>query len=155
MAQETGKVLRWLKAEGDDVAKGEPLMEVETDKVTVEVEAPADGRLAALRAGEGAEVPVGEAIAVIVAPGEDVPTTSEGIGAVLVFRGLAAGRSGAGCGPGAAHRAPTPPRLAEGTPAGRRARHRPRRARWRQWTARRGRRGRHPRREPGPGISGR
>ena len=84
MAQETGKVLRWLKAEGDDVAKGEPLMEVETDKVTVEVEAPADGRLAALRAGEGAEVPVGEAIAVIVAPGEDVPTTSEGIGAVLV-----------------------------------------------------------------------
>jgi pyruvate dehydrogenase E2 component (dihydrolipoamide acetyltransferase) len=73
MAQETGKVLRWLKAEGDEVAKGEPLMEVETDKVTVEIEAPADGQLAGLRAPEGAEVPVGETIAVIVAPGEDAP----------------------------------------------------------------------------------
>ena len=59
MAQETGKVLRWLKAEGDEVAKGEPLMEVETDKVTVEIEAPADGLLAGVRAPEGAEVPVG------------------------------------------------------------------------------------------------
>jgi pyruvate dehydrogenase E2 component (dihydrolipoamide acetyltransferase) len=73
MAQETGKVLRWLKAEGDEVTKGEPLMEVETDKVTVEIEAPADGVLAALRAPEGAEVPVGETVALIAAPGEDVP----------------------------------------------------------------------------------
>jgi pyruvate dehydrogenase E2 component (dihydrolipoamide acetyltransferase) len=84
MAQETGKVLRWLKGEGDDVAKGEPLLEVETDKVTVEIEAPVDGRLAALRAGEGAEVPVGEAVAVIVGAGEDLPTTNESIGAVMV-----------------------------------------------------------------------
>ena len=84
MAQETGKVLRWLKAEGDDVAKGEPLLEVETDKVTVEIEAPAEGRLAALRAGEGSEVPVGEAVAVIVAAGEELPATSESIGAVMV-----------------------------------------------------------------------
>ena len=45
MAQETGKLLRWLKADGDTVVKGEPLMEVETDKVTVEVEAQADGVL--------------------------------------------------------------------------------------------------------------
>lgn len=73
MAQETGKVLRWLKAEGEEVTKGEPLMEVETDKVTVEIEAPADGLLALLRAPEGAEVPVGQTVAVIVAPGEDVP----------------------------------------------------------------------------------
>jgi pyruvate dehydrogenase E2 component (dihydrolipoamide acetyltransferase) len=72
MAQETGKVLRWLKAEGDEVTKGEPLMEVETDKVTVEIEAPADGVLAGLRAAEGAEVPVGETVAVIAAPGEEV-----------------------------------------------------------------------------------
>jgi len=69
MAQETGKVLRWLKAEGEEVTKGEPLMEVETDKVTVEIEAPADGLLAALRAPEGADVPVGQTVAVIVAPG--------------------------------------------------------------------------------------
>jgi pyruvate dehydrogenase E2 component (dihydrolipoamide acetyltransferase) len=73
MAQETGKVLRWLKAEGDEVAKGEPLMEVETDKVTVEIEAPTDGLLAGLRAPEGADVPVGEAVAVILAPGEALP----------------------------------------------------------------------------------
>jgi pyruvate dehydrogenase E2 component (dihydrolipoamide acetyltransferase) len=73
MAQETGKVLRWLKAEGDEVAKGEPLMEVETDKVTVEIEAPTDGLLAGLTAAEGAEVPVGHAVAVILAPGEALP----------------------------------------------------------------------------------
>ena len=73
MAQETGKVLRWLKAEGDEVAKGEPLMEVETDKVTVEIEAPTDGLLAGLRAAEGADVPVGHAVAVILAPGEALP----------------------------------------------------------------------------------
>ena len=73
MAQETGKVLRWLKAEGDEVAKGEPLMEIETDKVTVEIEAPADGLLAGLRAAEGDDVPVGEAVAVILAPGEALP----------------------------------------------------------------------------------
>jgi pyruvate dehydrogenase E2 component (dihydrolipoamide acetyltransferase) len=73
MAQETGKVLRWLKSEGETVAKGEPLMEVETDKVTVEVEAPADGTLAGLTAGEGEDVPVGRPVAVILAPGEEAP----------------------------------------------------------------------------------
>jgi pyruvate dehydrogenase E2 component (dihydrolipoamide acetyltransferase) len=73
MAQETGKLVRWLKAEGEAVAKGEPLMEVETDKVTVEVEAPADGTLAALSAGEGEDVPVGQPVAVILAAGEDAP----------------------------------------------------------------------------------
>ena len=71
MAQETGKVLRWLKADGAGVVKGEPLLEVETDKVTVEIEAPADGTLAAVSAGEGDEVPVGSVIALVLAPGED------------------------------------------------------------------------------------
>jgi pyruvate dehydrogenase E2 component (dihydrolipoamide acetyltransferase) len=73
LAQETGKVLRWLKAEGESVAKGEPLLEVETDKVTVEVEAPADGTLGGLRAAEGDDVPVGQAVAFILAPGESAP----------------------------------------------------------------------------------
>jgi pyruvate dehydrogenase E2 component (dihydrolipoamide acetyltransferase) len=73
MAQETGKVLRWLRAEGDEVAKGDPLLEVETDKVTVEVEAPADGTLAAVTAAEGDDVPVGRPIAVVVAAGEAAP----------------------------------------------------------------------------------
>ncbi|HEX5467634.1 MAG TPA: dihydrolipoamide acetyltransferase family protein [Gaiellaceae bacterium] len=72
LAQETGKVLRWLKAEGENVAKGEPLLEVETDKVTVEVEAPADGVVAAIRA-EGDDVPVGEAVAYVLSPGESPP----------------------------------------------------------------------------------
>jgi pyruvate dehydrogenase E2 component (dihydrolipoamide acetyltransferase) len=73
MAQETGRIVRWLKAEGDTVAKGEPLMEIETDKVTVEIEAPADGTLAGVRAGEGDEVPVGEAVAFILGAGEEAP----------------------------------------------------------------------------------
>ena len=73
MAQETGKVLRWFKAEGEQVAKGEPLMEVETDKVTVEVESPAEGTLASVRAAEGEDVPVGEVVAVVLAAGEAAP----------------------------------------------------------------------------------
>jgi pyruvate dehydrogenase E2 component (dihydrolipoamide acetyltransferase) len=70
MAQETGKVLRWLKHDGDTVRRGEPLLEIETDKVTVEIEAPADGTLAGVRVAEGAEVPVGEVIALVLAAGE-------------------------------------------------------------------------------------
>src|SRR5438067_11729035 len=70
MAQDTGRVLRWLRREGELVAKGEPLLEVETDKVTVEIEAPADGTLGGVRVPEGAEVPVGTVIAVVLAAGE-------------------------------------------------------------------------------------
>jgi len=77
MAQETGKVLAWRKREGDRVSKGEPLLEIETDKAVVEVEAPADGILAGIKAIEGAEVPVGRTIAWIIAPGEALPTESE------------------------------------------------------------------------------
>ncbi len=73
MAQETGKVLRWLKPEGASVAKGEPIMEIETDKVTVEIEAPASGILAGLRAREGDTVPVGQTIGWVLAAGESVP----------------------------------------------------------------------------------
>ena len=70
MAQEKGTLVRWLKAEGESITKGEPLMEVETDKATVEVEAPASGILAGVTAAPGDEVPVGQRIAVILAPGE-------------------------------------------------------------------------------------
>ena len=72
MAQETGKVVRWLKQDGESVTKGEPLLEIETDKVTVEIESPAAGTLAAVTAPDGAEVPVGTVIAVVLAPGEIV-----------------------------------------------------------------------------------
>ena len=70
MAQETGKVIRWLKTEGAQVTKGDPLIEIETDKATVEVESPASGILAQVTAREGDEVPVGRTIAVIRAPDE-------------------------------------------------------------------------------------
>jgi pyruvate dehydrogenase E2 component (dihydrolipoamide acetyltransferase) len=77
MAQDTGKVLRWLKSDGATVAKGEPLLEVETDKVTVEIEAPADGTLAGVTASEGAEVPVGSVIALVLAEGEALASAPE------------------------------------------------------------------------------
>src|SRR5947199_3755869 len=77
MAQETGKLLAWRKKEGDRVAKGEPLLEIETDKAVVEVEAPADGVLAGINAFEGSDIPVGQTIAWIVAPGESPPVHRE------------------------------------------------------------------------------
>lgn len=73
MAQETGKIVNWLKKEGDKITKGEPLLEVETDKAVVEIEAPGDGVLAGVKQTEGAVVPVGQTIAWIVAPGEKPP----------------------------------------------------------------------------------
>jgi pyruvate dehydrogenase E2 component (dihydrolipoamide acetyltransferase) len=76
MAQETGKLLAWRKKEGERVTKGEPLLEIETDKAVVEIEAPADGILAGVRSEVGAVVPVGETIAWIVAPGEKPPVAS-------------------------------------------------------------------------------
>ena len=73
VAQETGRILRWLKQEGEEVEQGAPIMEIETDKVTVEVEAPASGTLAGLRASEGADVPVGQVVALVLATGEEAP----------------------------------------------------------------------------------
>ena len=70
LAQETGKVLRWLKSAGDRVVKGEPIVEIETDKVTVEVEAPASGVLGEVSAREGDVVGVGKTIALVFAAGE-------------------------------------------------------------------------------------
>ncbi|TMC03617.1 MAG: 2-oxo acid dehydrogenase subunit E2 [Chloroflexi bacterium] len=70
MNQDTGRLLQWLKREGETVTRGEPLMEVETDKATVEVEAPASGVLARVTALPGDKVPVGELLAVILAVGE-------------------------------------------------------------------------------------
>src|SRR5215472_6565204 len=73
MAQETGKIISWLKKEGEAINKGEPLLEIETDKAVVEVEATADGILAGVKSQEGDVVPVGVTIAWIVAPGEKPP----------------------------------------------------------------------------------
>ena len=73
MAQETATVIEWLKQEGEQVEKGEPLLMVETDKVTVEIESPASGILAGVRVGPQQVVPVTEIIAYILQPGEELP----------------------------------------------------------------------------------
>ena len=73
MAQETGVLVRWLKKPGESVVKGEPLMEVETDKTTVDIESTAAGTLGGVLAVEGDVVPVGQTIAWILGPGEQPP----------------------------------------------------------------------------------
>jgi pyruvate dehydrogenase E2 component (dihydrolipoamide acetyltransferase) len=73
MAQETGKLISWLKKEGEAVAKGEPLLEIETDKAVMEIESPGDGILAGVKVQPGTEVVVGRTIAWIVRAGEAVP----------------------------------------------------------------------------------
>lgn len=77
MSQDTGKIVQWLKAEGEQVVKGEPLAEIETDKATVEIEAPADGALARVTASAGDDVPVGQVIALILTAGEVLPHDAE------------------------------------------------------------------------------
>ncbi len=85
MAQETGKVVRWLKAEGEQVIKGEPLAEIETDKATVELEAPATGVLVKVTAASDKDIPVGQVIAMIVAPGESPQPQGRGQASPLHF----------------------------------------------------------------------
>ena len=68
-----GTIVRWLKQEGDEVSRGEPIAEIETDKAIVEMEAFASGVLLKTVVGEGETVPVGQAIAVIGTPGEPLP----------------------------------------------------------------------------------
>lgn len=82
---ERGRVARWLKREGELVARGEPLLEVETEKAVVEVESPGTGVLSGVRAREGEEVAVGAVLAYLLAP--------------------AARPAGGGAGPGVAARA--------------------------------------------------
>jgi pyruvate dehydrogenase E2 component (dihydrolipoamide acetyltransferase) len=71
VAQQTGTLLKWFKSAGQAVSKGEPLMEVETDKATVEIEAAASGILQHVTAKAGDQVPVGQRIALILSPGEE------------------------------------------------------------------------------------
>jgi pyruvate dehydrogenase E2 component (dihydrolipoamide acetyltransferase) len=74
MAQETGKLVSWKKKAGEAVKKGEMLLEVETDKAVVEIEAQGDGILGGVTAKEGDVVPVGQTIAWLLKPGEQPPT---------------------------------------------------------------------------------
>ncbi|MEY2413463.1 MAG: hypothetical protein QOD84_2069 [Acidobacteriaceae bacterium] len=79
MGQETGKLVSWRKKDGEQVKKGEPLLEVETDKAVLEVEATAEGILAGIRAKEGDVIPVGQTIAWILAAGEKLPDDSRSL----------------------------------------------------------------------------
>ena len=76
-AQETGILIEWFKEEGDLIEKGEPLMEVETDKANVEVEATTTGILANISVNLGDEIPVGKVIALILADGESAPESNK------------------------------------------------------------------------------
>jgi pyruvate dehydrogenase E2 component (dihydrolipoamide acetyltransferase) len=110
MAQETGKLLAWRKKEGERVAKGEPLLEIETDKAVVEVEAPGDGILAGITADVGAVIPVGETIAWLVAPGEKPPAKA------ATTAPTARASSGAAQQAAAAAAGPVAPKAASATP---------------------------------------
>jgi pyruvate dehydrogenase E2 component (dihydrolipoamide acetyltransferase) len=76
MTQENATVVRWLLQEGDSVEQGDPILEVETDKVVMEVEAPASGVLGGIRVKKGEVVPVTEVIAFVLQPGEALPKES-------------------------------------------------------------------------------
>lgn len=78
MSQEQGVLVRWLKSEGEFVARGEPLMEIETDKAVMEIEASASGILSNVTAREGDEVPVGQGIAWLLNEGETAPPPATG-----------------------------------------------------------------------------
>jgi pyruvate dehydrogenase E2 component (dihydrolipoamide acetyltransferase) len=80
MTQETGTIVAWLKDEGEHVEKGEPLLEVETDKATQEIESPATGILAAITGEPGQVIPIATPIAYILKPGESlesIPTDGQ------------------------------------------------------------------------------
>src|SRR5438128_3540647 len=79
---EEGKILRWIKQEGDPVNKGESLAEVETDKVNIEIESFASGVLRKILVPEGDSAPIGAGIALIGSPDEPLPSSSPENGSV-------------------------------------------------------------------------
>ncbi|MHA1377499.1 MAG: dihydrolipoamide acetyltransferase family protein [Candidatus Helarchaeota archaeon] len=72
MTMEEGTITKWLKNEGDHVEKGEKILEIETDKVTLEVEAPATGVIRKVLANEDQVVPIGRIIAIIADPDDEI-----------------------------------------------------------------------------------
>src|SRR5919109_1245511 len=76
-SMETGKILRWLKKEGEEVKKGEPLVEIESDKANIEVEAYASGKLSKIVVPEGESAPIGAVIAEIGGDGGAAPKAEQ------------------------------------------------------------------------------
>ncbi len=93
-----GKVVRWLKAAGDPVRKGEPVLEIETDKVTAEIEAPADGLLGPILVRAGASVPIGGVLSHVLAAEEQGSggAGEQGSGGAEERRGVALGDRSSG-----------------------------------------------------------
>ncbi len=84
LSMQEGTIANWLKAEGDEVQAGEELVEIETEKITNVVEAPASGILARIIHPQGVKVPVTHIIAIITAPGEPVPAVAPSAGSVSI-----------------------------------------------------------------------
>ncbi len=95
LTMKEGKVVRWLKSEGDSVEAGEPLFEVETDKITNSVEAPASGVLAQIVVHEGEVAAVQAVLGVIAAPGETPEKIAGGTAAPAAAAADAAPAAGA------------------------------------------------------------
>ncbi len=92
---EEGKILRWIKKEGDAVKKGESLAEVETDKVNIEIESFASGVLRKILVPEGQSAPIGAGIALIGAPDEPLPENQGRNGAAKTASSKSVGTPGA------------------------------------------------------------
>ena len=73
MSQDTGQLVCWFKSEGELVRQGEPLMEIETDKMVLEIQSPGTGVLTQVTAAPGEEIPVGKVIALLLVEGESAP----------------------------------------------------------------------------------
>src|SRR5215213_2363206 len=78
-----GEIARWLVAEGDEIAEDAPLVEIQTDKTTVEIPSPAAGTVARILVAEGEVVPVGTVLVVIGADGDEPATAETSAGPVL------------------------------------------------------------------------
>ena len=72
LQMETGIITQWLHGEGDEIKEGEPLFEIETDKLTITIDASAGGTLLKILAQPGDEIPVAQTIAIVGQPGEDI-----------------------------------------------------------------------------------
>ena len=114
---EEGQLVKWLKGEGDAVAQGDILAEIETDKATMELVARGAGVLRKVFVGEGVAAPVGDVIAIIAAEGEDIAAMVAGLGGGGSPAADGGGAEEAGAGAGAASDpAPAAPSARTATP---------------------------------------
>lgn len=114
LSMQEGLIVQWLKQEGERVEQGEPLLEVETEKITNVVEAPASGILASILYPAGSTVPVARVLAFITAPGEPVPEAPAPVVPTAEARAAAPAPAVAG------RVAPAPTGIIPATPAARR-----------------------------------